>query len=77
MFGQPGKHAIPDSLQISEALGDRHRSAAIHSNLADMLHQAGDEQAAREHLKQSAVLFTEVGVSSESYEPEIWKLVDW
>ncbi len=66
-----------EALQISEALGDRHRSAAIHSNLADMLHQAGDEEAAKEHLKQSAALFAEVGVASGSYEPEIWKLVDW
>jgi len=66
-----------EALQISEALGDRHRSAAIHSNLADMLHQAGDEEAAKEHLKQSAALFAEVGVASVSYEPEIWKLVDW
>ena len=66
-----------EALQISEALGDRHRSAAVHSNLADMLHQAGDEQAAREHLTQSAALFAEIGVASGSYEPEIWKLVDW
>ncbi|MFQ5943647.1 MAG: AAA family ATPase [Anaerolineales bacterium] len=66
-----------EALQISEALGDRHRSAAIHSNLADILHNVGDEQAANEHLTQSAALFAEVGVVSGSYEPEIWKLVDW
>lgn len=66
-----------EALEISEALGDRHRSAAIHSNLADMLHEDGDEQAAREHLTKSAALFAEVGVASESYEPEIWKLIDW
>jgi Flp pilus assembly protein TadD len=66
-----------EALQISEALGDRHRSAAVHSNLADMLHQNGDEEAAREHLKQSAALFAEVGETSGNYEPEIWKLVDW
>ena len=66
-----------EALQISEGLGDRHRSAAIHSNLADMLHQSGDEQAAKAHLTQSAALFAAVGVASGSYEPEIWKLVDW
>ncbi len=66
-----------EALEISEALGDRHRSAAIHSNLADMLHQAGDEETAKEHLKHSAALFAEVGVASGSYEPEVWKLVDW
>ena len=42
-----------------------------------MLHQAGDELAAREHLTQSTALFAEVRVASGSYEPEIWKLVDW
>ena len=66
-----------EALQISESLGDRHRSAALHSNLADMLHEAEDEQAAKEHLTRSAALFAEVGVASENYEPEIWKLVDW
>ena len=66
-----------EALKISEALGDRHRSAAIHSNLADMLHQTGNEEASREHLTTSATLFAEVGVASGSYEPEIWKLVDW
>jgi tetratricopeptide (TPR) repeat protein len=66
-----------EALQISESLDDRHRSAAIHSNLADMLHQAGDEEAARKHLTQSAALFAEVGEASGSYEPEVWKLVDW
>jgi len=66
-----------EALKLSEAIGDRHRSAAIHSNLADMLHQAGDEEASREHLTQSATLFAEVAMVSGSYEPEIWKLVDW
>lgn len=66
-----------EALEISVSLGDRHRSAALHSNLADMLHQAGDKQAAEKHLTQSAALFAEVGVTTGSYEPEIWKLIDW
>jgi tetratricopeptide (TPR) repeat protein len=63
------------SLALLDRTGDRHRRAAIHGNLADILHQAGDEMASREHLKQAASLFAEVGVGD--WEPEIWKLTGW
>ena len=64
---------------IDEAilLGDRHLEAALRSNYADILRSVGDTDAAMQQLKQSAVIFTEIGMSSENWEPEIWKLVEW
>ncbi len=35
------------ALSILEPVGDRHQLAALHSNLADTLHQMGDETGAR------------------------------
>ncbi|GAC1325157.1 MAG: AAA family ATPase [Mycobacteriales bacterium] len=56
--------------------GDLHRAAALHTNLADLLHAAGDGEQAMEHLKAAARLFA--GVDDEAQRrPEIWKLVQW
>jgi tetratricopeptide (TPR) repeat protein len=64
---------------IDEAilLGDRHLEAALRSNYADILRAAGDTEEAMQQLKQAAVIFAEVWQSAESWEPEIWKLVEW
>jgi DNA-binding SARP family transcriptional activator len=57
-----------------EALGDRHRSAALHNNLADIFRAQGNEAEAMRHLKRAVRLFSEIGEASE---PEVWKLVEW
>ncbi|MGH2619912.1 MAG: ATP-binding protein [Anaerolineales bacterium] len=69
--------AVRRAIELSESVHDRHRSAALHSNLADLLHRAGAEEQAKEHLRQSAGLFAEVGIEKDQFEPEIWKLVEW
>ncbi len=69
--------AAARALSLLEPLGDRHQIAALHSNLADALHEAGDEDLARRHLTESARLFAEVGVEVGQWEPEIWKLSEW
>ena len=38
---------------------------------------AEETEAALWQLKQAAVIFIEIGQSAESWEPEIWKLVEW
>jgi tetratricopeptide (TPR) repeat protein len=63
-----------DALEQSEALGDRHREAALHNNLADVLQALGKHEEAMRHLKRSATLFSEIGGARE---PEVWKLVEW
>ena len=65
------------ALALLEPVGDRHQIAALHSNLADALHEAGDEELARRHLTESARMFAEVGVEVGQWEPEIWKLSEW
>jgi hypothetical protein len=65
------------SLQLLSRLGDRHRQAAVHSNLADALHALNERDDAAEHLKQSAALFVEVGGPPTDGRSEIWSLTAW
>src|SRR4029077_16320565 len=57
--------------------GDRHREAALHNNLADLLHAADRSDEAMAHLKQAVAIFAEVGADAGEVQPEIWKLVEW
>ena len=65
-----------EALQRCTAIGDRHREAALHSNLADLLH-AEQPQEAMAHLEQSVAIFAEIGVEAGAWQPEIWKLTEW
>jgi DNA-binding SARP family transcriptional activator len=74
------KHAMTltqDALAHCVSQGDRHREAALHSNLADLFHAAGNSEAAMSHLKQSASIFAEIGLDTGTMKPEIWRLVEW
>jgi len=79
---------LEESGQIGEALveaqaalalgvqhGDRHREAALHDHVADLLHRAGRDAEAMEHLKAAATAFAEVDDASKR--PNVWKLVAW
>ena len=71
--------AIPlaeEALALCERLGDRHREAALHNNLADLLKAAGRQSESMRHLKRAVTLFAEIGAPQE-LEPEVWKLVEW
>jgi DNA-binding SARP family transcriptional activator len=68
------------ALDLCARVGDRHREAAMHSNLADLLRAAGRDEEAKGHLRLSAAIFADVGEPDESRPelwPEIWKLVEW
>jgi DNA-binding SARP family transcriptional activator len=62
------------ALDASGPLGDRHREAALHNNLADALRALGRGDDAMRHLKRAVTLFSEIGGARE---PEVWKLVEW
>lgn len=64
------------ALELTAATGDRHHEAALHNNLADLLHAAGREDEAMEHLKAGVEILGEIG-ASEQPRPGIWKLVRW
>jgi predicted ATPase/DNA-binding SARP family transcriptional activator len=66
-----------DALALCLSQGDRHRAAALHSNLADLFHAAGKSEDAMSHLEQSVSIFAEIGVEAGTVWPEIWKLVEW
>ena len=56
LFAESGRPAealttAADALRLGTERGDVHRMAALHSNLADLLHAAGDEAGALEHLE--------------------------
>lgn len=65
-----------EALRLGLEHGDRHRAAALHTNLADLLHAAGGQEEALEHLTMAARLFAAVD-DVERRRPEIWKLASW
>ncbi len=52
------------------------RFAALHTNLADLLHAAGQRDAALAHLKEAARGFASVDTGGTP-RPEVWTLVEW
>jgi predicted ATPase/DNA-binding SARP family transcriptional activator len=65
------------ALALCAVQGDRHREAALHNNLADLLHAAGQTEAAMTHLKQAVTILAEIGAEAGALQPEIWKLAEW
>jgi predicted ATPase len=71
------KQLLTAALKLCRTLGDRHREAALLNNLADLFHLAGDETAARSHVRQSVAILSEIGADAGEWQPEIWKLTEW
>ena len=65
------------ALEVCSRQGDRHHEAALHNNLADLLHRAGRSDEAMAHLKQAAALFAEIGGDADEMQPAVWMLVEW
>jgi DNA-binding SARP family transcriptional activator len=65
------------ALALCVSQGDRHREAALHNNLSDLLYAAGQPDAAMTHLKRAVAIFAEIGLEAGDIQPEIWKLVEW
>lgn len=65
-----GEAAAADCRRI----GDRHLEAAVENHLADILHQAGREEEALDHLRRAVAAFAEVGGDPADPDPGIWML---
>jgi tetratricopeptide (TPR) repeat protein len=65
-----------EALELGRELGDQHRVAALHTNMADLLHADGQRDAAMTHLKEAARRFAAVD-GGDAPRPEIWTLVEW
>jgi DNA-binding SARP family transcriptional activator/tetratricopeptide (TPR) repeat protein len=74
--GSEALEVAAEALELGSELGDQHRVAALHTNLADLLHAAGQGEAAMAHLKEAARRFASVDVG-DAPRPEIWTLVEW
>ena len=67
--------AAQEALGLGTLHGDLHRVAVLHDHVADLLHQAGREPEALDHLKSAAGAFREM--DDARLRPEVWKLVTW
>ena len=74
--GREALTAAAEALELGRELGDQHRVAALHTNMADLLHADGQRDAAMAHLKEAARRFASVDVG-DAPRPEIWTLVEW
>ncbi|MEE8331208.1 MAG: BTAD domain-containing putative transcriptional regulator [Acidimicrobiia bacterium] len=72
-----GRALAEAALEESVAIGDRHREAALHNNLADLLHATGDVDESMKHLKKALQGFAEIELGADLSHPEIWKLAQW
>jgi tetratricopeptide (TPR) repeat protein len=77
--GQPdmAAEAGTRALALLDRIGDRHRRAAVHGNLADIHHALGNEEASRAHLRHAVELFAEIGIEPGHWEPAVWSLTSW
>jgi DNA-binding SARP family transcriptional activator/tetratricopeptide (TPR) repeat protein len=66
-----------EALDLAAKVGDRHREAALHNRVADLLHAAGDEEGSREALHRAVSRFAAVGADPATWEPEVWLLTQW
>ncbi len=66
---------VEEAVELALATGHRHREAALRNRLADLHHQAGADEEAKQALTDAVTLFAEVGAGS--WEPEVWLLSEW
>jgi DNA-binding SARP family transcriptional activator/tetratricopeptide (TPR) repeat protein len=66
-----------DAIEACRRIGDRHLEAAVENHLADVLHDAGRDADAMDHLKRAVALFAEIGEGEPGREPGIWALAAW
>jgi tetratricopeptide (TPR) repeat protein len=64
------------ALAVGKTLGDRHHLAALHNNLADILHATDESEAVMAHLKEAVTIYMEIGFDAGVWQPEIWKLLE-
>jgi DNA-binding SARP family transcriptional activator/tetratricopeptide (TPR) repeat protein len=65
------------ALTAARVIGDIHRLAALHDNLADFHHLRGDEESAMAELKEAVALFARIDAQPVERVPEVWLLKEW
>jgi DNA-binding SARP family transcriptional activator/tetratricopeptide (TPR) repeat protein len=62
------------AVAICRRIGDRHLEAAVENHLADLLHEAGRDDEAMEHLRRSVEAFAEFDGDPADPDPGVWML---
>ena len=62
------------AVEACRRIGDRHLEAAVENHLADLLHAAGRDDEAIEHLRRAVATFAELGGDPADPDPGIWML---
>ena len=65
------------AVEACRRIGDRHLEAAVENHLADLLHEAGRDDLAMDHLKRAVTLFADIGEGAGDPDPGIWTLAAW
>jgi len=68
---------LGEALAKSQDIGDRHKEAALLSNLGDAQFALGLSEEAAVSVKRSVVIMSEIGTEGEKLIPEVWKLTEW
>jgi DNA-binding SARP family transcriptional activator/tetratricopeptide (TPR) repeat protein len=66
---------VDEATTIAEKAGYRHHRAALLNHLADLHHQAGNEEQAQLSLTEAVKLFADIDAGD--WEPEVWLLREW
>ena len=66
---------VEEAIAMADRVGYRHHQAALLNHLADLKHQSGQEQEAREQLTQAVTIFADIDAGD--WEPEVWLLREW
>lgn len=68
---------LGEGLAKCREIGDRHKEAALLSNLGDAQFAMGLPEEAAASVKRSVVIMIEIGTGGEDLIPEVWKLTEW
>ncbi len=62
------------AVEACRRIGDRHLEAAVENHLADLLHAAGRDDEALEHLRRAVAAFAEMDGDPADPDPGVWML---
>ncbi len=74
---EKARRLTAEALSLSISFGDRHREAALHNAMADLMHASGQTDEAMEQLKKAVAIYAEIGVEAGEFRPQVWMLTEW
>ena len=59
---------MKESIPLYQWYGDRLYEGTLYSNLAKMLHQAGDQMAAQEQIRRFVTIYVDIGQAHDNWQ---------